>query len=166
MKKAAVSLFTGVLVFLISIVFVGIFTYFAIQYFGGIEDIQKIKANRNNLAKINETINELRKLEVGSYKVIELYSAEQINFEKESVNIEQKVKNIKSIERMKKEINIASLKIEKREDILYFSLGYEDSVEFQDNFYVSTDYDKIKLEIVNKEIVGKNEKIKLKITRE
>ncbi len=131
-KKGAVSLFTGIAVLFVSIIFLGIFTYFAMGYFGGLEDSQRMKNNRNSLSLINDILLEIKNSSSESYKTINLDTTDPITIDHNTskITLVQEIKNQKSIEKLKTDTKIGALTINKKETSLVYTLDYNGQILF------------------------------------
>jgi uncharacterized repeat protein (TIGR02543 family) len=149
-KKSAVSLFSGIAILFVSIIFLGIFIYFAMNYFGSLEDTQKMKNNRDALSLINNTLLELKDLGVGSYKEITIDVTDMIIIDhvENKIKITQRMNNPKSIDRLKDEFTLGSLKISKELDSLVYFIDYQDTLSFNNSLSLLLE-DKIRFKIID-----------------
>lgn len=150
-KKGAVSLIAGIGILVVSIVFLGIFILFGINYFGSLEDTQKMNNNQNNLTLINSTLINLKDLGIGSYKEIKLTPTNEIVFDhiENKVFINQPINNLRSIQNLKDEIIIGQLNINKKINQLHFFIDYTDIIYFENTFDSTTNYEQIRFTIVD-----------------
>lgn len=150
-NKAVVSLFSGIAILFVSIIFLGIFTYFATSYFGSLEDGQIMKTNKNNLSLINDLILELKDSGVGSYKEVVMNPNNPILIDSvtNTISIRQEIKNQKSIDKIKNEVNVGNLNIIKHETSLVYTLDYNNIVIFYDSYDIMPSSQKIKFSVVD-----------------
>jgi hypothetical protein len=130
-KKGIAPLFSGILILLISIIFMGIIITFAIQYFNNLEDLQKYKNNKNNLALINELVIDLKESSVGTSKKIFFDPTNTITFDSETdfVIIEQEIKNQRIYDNQKSNYKIGNLNIKKKYNMFEFTLDLNGIVD-------------------------------------
>lgn len=67
-QKGIASMFTGILIFIIGIMFMGIMIAFIVGYFNSLEDMQIYKNNKNTLTIINNILIDLKTAETESIK--------------------------------------------------------------------------------------------------
>jgi hypothetical protein len=149
-KKAAVSLFSGIAIIFISIIFLGIFIYFATNYFGSLEDGQRMKQNQNNLSLINDAIIELKNSSIGSFKEITINPYDSITINQDdTITIVQQIKNKRSIENLKEEFDIGNLKITKQERSITYILDYNNIVSFNNVFDIMPSSQKLRFKVID-----------------
>lgn len=149
-KKAAVSLFSGIAIIFISIVFLGIFIYFANAYFGSLEDGQRMKQNQNNLSLLNDSILELKNSAIGSYKEITIDPNDPITINlDDTITIVQQIKNKRSIENLKEEFDIGNLKITKQERSIIYTLDFNNIVSFNNVLDIMPSSQKLRFRVID-----------------
>jgi len=150
-EKGAVSLFTGIAVLFVSIIFLGIFIYFSMNYFGNLEDSQRIKNNRDNLAIISGVLEEIKDGGIGSYKKANINPTDAIIIDhiENTITIRQEIKNSRSLENLKDVSNIGNLEITRQENSILYTLDYNGVINFSESASIMTNMQEITFEKVN-----------------
>ncbi|MDD4050066.1 MAG: hypothetical protein PHX47_03610, partial [Candidatus ainarchaeum sp.] len=151
-QKGVTSLFSGIAILFVSIIFLGIFIYFAMNYFGTLEDSQRMKNNRDNLAYINDILTDLKDSEVGSYKEVYLDLSDPITVDNNSSNLylRQEIKNKRSIENLKTQSQIGSLIINRQETSLLYNIDYNNNILFYNYIDIMPGLEELRFSVVDK----------------
>lgn len=171
-KKGAISLFTGIAVLFVSIVFLGIFIYFSMNYYGSLEDSQRMRNNKDNLAIISGALDEISRSGVGSFKEININPTDAITIDhiESNITITQEIRNQRNLENLRDTSNIGNLEIIKQESSILYVLDYNGLIIFSETINIMDSLQRISFEKTN-EIDGvsviliKNQEIFLEGTK-
>jgi len=146
-------MFTGILIFIIGIMFLGIIIAFLVTYFNSLEDMQIYKNNKNTLTIINEILIDLKTAETGSYKKINLDPTNVVIFDNvnNTITIEQEIRNQRFYEKQKDYINFGNLNISKKENMILFTLNLNEIVKLNNFLELMPAKQEISFEMISKE---------------
>ncbi|MCK9293109.1 MAG: hypothetical protein WCY27_02860 [archaeon] len=152
-QKGIASMFTGILIFIIGIMFMGIMIAFIVGYFNSLEDMQIYKNNKNTLTIINNILIDLKTAETGSYKKINIEPTNVITFDNINnvVIIEQEIRNQRFYEKQKEYINFGNLNISKKENMIVFTLNLETNIKLNNFVEILPAKQEISFEVFLKE---------------
>ena len=159
-KKGAAPLFTGMMVFVLSVLLMITVVAFIVPYFNTLKDSIDFKNNKENLLAINNTLLELKDNYIGSKKQISVYSNNDIEFnkEKKKIIIKQNLNNQETYQKTPNEQIFNNLVIKKENNELVFELDLTEIVDLNESFIINAKTrQKINFEIIEYDQIPKIE---------
>lgn len=159
-KKGAAPLFTGMMVFVLSVLLMITVVAFIVPYFNTLKDSIDFKNNKENLLAINNTLIVLKDNYIGSKKQISVYSNNDIEFNKEKnkIIIKQNLNNQETYQKTPNEQIFNNLVIKKENNELVFELDLTEIVDLNESFIINAKTrQKINFEIIEYDQIPKIE---------
>ncbi|MFA7709165.1 MAG: LamG-like jellyroll fold domain-containing protein [archaeon] len=86
-NKGVSTIFTGIMIFVLSIVVMTIILAFVIPYINSLNEQIRYKQNKENIFWLNQELQELKNLDVNSYKNLDLQTTDEITIDSETNTI-------------------------------------------------------------------------------
>jgi hypothetical protein len=163
-RKGAAPIISGILVLLMSIIFLGIIIGFTIPYFNTLTDLQKFNNNKKNISMINNIFSELRTADDGSYISFYIDPSDDIIFndENNTITIKQDIKNYNYFEKRKDDLDYGNLNISKEKTLFVLTLDVNDIADINNSITLSKNKQEIKFEVLS---ISTDDKPVVKVTR-
>jgi|GEM_PF-2240703 len=149
-RKGAAPLISGIMVLLMSIIFLGIIIGFIIPYFNTLTDLQKFNNNKKSIALVDNVLSELRTADEGSYISIYIDPSDDITIdENDTITIKQDIKNYNYFEDRKDDLNYGNLNISKEKTMFVLALDVSDIADINNSIILSKNKQEVKFEVLS-----------------
>lgn len=131
-------MFSGIMIILISIIFMGIIITFAINYFDTLENQQKYNNNKVILSTINDILINFQETDIGSYKQLDISNDDEIVFDQntKTIKITQEITNSQVYENTKENLSYGNLTITKKQNTFEYVLDLNGIIDLNNNLVI------------------------------
>ncbi len=131
-------MFSGIMIILMSIIFMGIIITFAINYFDTLENQQKYNNNKVILSTINDILINFQETDIGSYKQLDISNDDEIIFDAntKTITIIQEVTNSQIYENTKDNLIYGNLTITKKQNTFEYVLDLNGIIDLNNNLVI------------------------------